>query len=908
MKKKKGWYNKTIEETLNSLHSHRDGLSLAEFEKRLKLFGENKIKEEQKFKALKLFFRKFNSLLIYILMGTSVITFILGQMIEFYSILFVIAFSVVLGFFHEYRAEKSVEALSNLTTKKVEVIRDGKKELILSEHLVPGDIVVIKRGIILPADIRLIQASNIAVNESILTGESQSKNKTASVITKENVDLSDRKNVLFSGTSVMSGTGIGVVFATGLDTEIGKISKTLSSIKMEKTPLQRKIDVMSGRISWAVIGLSIVALTILIGRGEDLTATLILVAALAVAGIPEEFPLALTMALSSGIAKMAKKNAIVKDMASVETLGTTTVICTDKTGTLTQNKMMTVKYNCQGDEVEIDGHPYEPHENFTVDGKKINKNMLAKHKHLFKCAILCNNAEIRKDKKGWQLIGEPTEGALLGLATSAGYKEENVRNENKRVFEEPFDSSKKFMITINKEGTEHTAYLKGAAEKVLEKSKYIRSKGKIRKITKKDVEEIERILHEYSSSALRVLALATKKLNNGKNKKELAHGFVFEGIVGIHDPVREEVFESIEQCKTAGIRIIMITGDHKNTAQAIGLKLGIVNEEYNKVIEGKELDKLTDKQLDKEIVSTAIFARVTPEHKFRIVSSLQRIGEIVAMTGDGVNDAPALKKADIGVSMGKEGTDVAREASNMILTDDAFSSIVSAIKEGRTIYSNIRRFSYFLLSVNAAEVGLILLAIMLNLLTPLTALMILFINVIISSLPALGLSIESTNPKVMHNLPRHPKEKILSGYILLKMATLVPLMIVSAMALFLWEMNYGGGSIETARTYAFLSIIIGELFHAFNARRLHTTIFDKKMLENKYFYLGIVVSAILVLYSIYDPWFNMLLGTIPITGMEWLVIILISSPVLLMSELFKLVIRSELAEQKKQRGVNMIIE
>ena len=909
------WYTSTAESVLKALNATETGLKEKEAEERREKFGINAIEDKKGMGPLKLLWKKLNSMLIYVLLVTSLISLYLGHLIEFYAIMGVIVFTVGLGFIHEYRAEKSVEALKELTAKKVQVIREGKKVEDLAENLVPGDVVVLERGLVIPADVRILESNALSINESILTGESVPKGKIAEKIKDKKADVTEQDNMAFSGTSVMNGSGLAVVVKTGMQTEIGKISERLASIRDQKTPLQKKIDRMSSRISYSVITIAVLAFVFLLFvRGEELGAALILVAALAVAGIPEEFPLSLTMALATGIRRMAHSNAIVKDMGSVETLGTTTVICTDKTGTLTQNKMEVEKLNLGGEDIDVDGKPYDPNATFMIGKKTIDKRQLENHKEFFHTAILCSNASIFKKRRKWELKGEPTEGSLLTVAKAAGFSEDTLKRDNKRVLEEPFDSAKKYMITVNRSHNGHTAHMKGAVEKVLARCTHISKEGRVKRLTAKDKEEIERKMEEYSSQALRVLALATKSLGKGKkSEKELEKvcnkgGYVFRGIAGIKDPVRDEVIGSVRDCKTAGIRIIMITGDHKNTAYAIGKQLGIVTDEYSKAVEGKEIDEMTDKELDKIIPHVAIFARATPEHKFRIVQSLQREGEIVAMTGDGVNDAPALKKADIGVSMGKGGTDVAREASNMVLVDDAFSSIVEAVREGRTIYSNIRRFTYYLLTVNAAEVGIIVMAILFGLTTPLTALMILFINTIISSFPALALSIEPTKKKVMHYLPRDPKDKLLSEYIMLKIAVVLPFIVAGSLGLFLWEMNWGGGDLATARTLAFATLILCELIHAFNARSLHISIFQHGMLKNMYFYSGVTIAVIFTLLSIYTDTGNTILGTTPIAGIYWVYIVLIGSTSLLSTEFVKLVTRSEVEEEKKYQGSDFVIE
>ncbi len=909
---KTAWFSMSVPDIYSSLNTSGKGLSDKEAEKRKEKYGPNQIEDDSGVSAFRLFFSKFNSIIIYILLVAGIMSIYLGHMIEFYVIMGVIGFTVILGFIHEYHAEKSVEALAKLTAKKVELIRNGKKREEFASDLVPGDIVVLKGGTVVPADLRITESNSLSINESILTGESVPKMKTTKTMKDAKLEVSDQKNMAFSGTSVMSGSGYGVVVSTGLDTEIGKISEELASMKDQKTPLQKRVDNMSKRISYTVIVISIFALFYLLMQGEDPNTILVLVAALAVAGIPEQFPLSMTMALASGVNRMAKKNAIVKDMGSVETLGTTTVICTDKTGTLTQNKMMVVRYDLLDGDIDVDGKPYSPDATFKREGKRVPQSMLERDKDFFHTAILCNDSSTFKKRREWRIDGDPTEGALLGLANSAGFKEKDLREKMKRVYEVPFDSSRKYMITVNKEGSGYTAHLKGASERVLKKCTHIRKGGKIKKMTASDKRYIEKKMKEYSSDALRVLALAHKPL--GKSGKESAFardtktGFIFTGIVGIMDPIRNEVIDSIKSCKSAGVRIIMITGDHKDTAFAIGRQLGLIDEKYNRVVEAQEIENMSDIELDKTISNIAIFSRATPDHKLRIVDSLQREGEIVAMTGDGVNDAPALKKADIGVSMGKSGTDVAREASNIVLADDAFSSIVEAVREGRTIYSNIRRFTYYLLTVNATEVGIIMIAILFGLATPLTALMILFINTVVSSFPALGLSVEPTKEKVMRYMPRDPKDKLLSKYLMLKISVVLPVMIFGALGLFLWEMNYGTGDLQRARTLAFLVVIMAELFHSLNARSLHISVFRHGMLKNKYYYTGMLVAIISIIISIYVPWMNMLLETVPVSPMDWLLVVGIGSLALLVTEMMKVIIKSEIEEEDKYQGIDLHLE
>jgi len=919
------WYLKSVDEVLTEVKSLKKGLDETEASLRFKTCGPNKIAEEEKNKTLKLFLRNFNSLLIYILIGSAVISILSNHLVEFIVICVIILFTGFFGFIQEYHAGKSLEALSLLTVSDVVVIRNGKKCKISKENLVKGDIVNLERGMLVPADMRVIESNTLAVDESILTGESDQKYKRINRIDKQGVLVSDQDNMVFAGTSITSGHGLGVVVATGLESEIGKISMTLKQIGYKKSPIQRQIDVMSKRIAYLVISACAFLMILLLSKNVGIFEALILVGAVAVSGIPESFPLALTMALSNGVKRMAKKRAIVKDLSSVETLGTTTVICTDKTGTLTENKMFVERiFFADALELDVKGKGYVPSSIFTLKNKQFNNNNFKKYNNFFKTGILCNNAQLLFKSNEWTLSGESTEGSILALAKSAGFDDKVLCEDNKRIYEVPFNPFEKFMITVNQEKLNgkkiQTAYLKGAAEAVLQKCIYIRTKqGKIRKIKPSDLTKLLKQVHEYANLTYRVLGIATKRVNikntqiKTKSKKPvklktLESGFVFEGFVGINDPVRSQVYEAIKECQDANIKVVIITGDHKHTAMSVGKKLNLIKSRKDLVIEGYELDQMTDDQLDKIISKIVIFSRTTPNHKFRIVNSLQRIGEIVAMTGDGVNDAPALKKADIGISMGKSGTDVAREASNMVLVDDHFSTIVNAIKEGRTIYSNIRRFIYYLLTGNITEVSLILFAVIIGLATPLTALMVLFVNLVTSSFPALALSIEPTRIKVMKQKPRNPKEKLLSKYILLKIGVLVPFLFLGVLALFLWELNLAEGGLAKARTIVFATLIMFELMHSLNARSLHTTIFSNKFFSNKYIFFAIGASLVLTILAIYTSIGQKIFHTVPLSGFEWLIILLVSSLVILVNEAIKALIKSEFKEQKSLKGLSIELD
>jgi Ca2+-transporting ATPase len=917
------WHLKSVDETLTELKTTNKGLVEQEVLSRLKKYGPNSIAKENKNSPLKILVRNFNSLLIYIMAGSALVSLLTDHILEFSVIACIIFLTGILGFVQEYRASKSIDALQQLTAKKVFVTRDGKEHEILAEHLVPGDVVKLRRGMIVPADIRIMESKGLTVDESILTGESVSKSKFSEKLETDAL-ITERTNIIFSGTNVTAGSGVGIVVETGLKSELGKISLTLKEIPQNKSPLQQKIDVMSSNISYGVLIVSFLFFVVLIMKGFSFFETLLLVSAVAVSGIPESFPLALTLALSKGVRNMAKSNAIVKDLNAVETLGTTTIICTDKTGTLTENKMRVVKLMFpDGKELSIEGKGYDPQGVFKIADKEINVKDLKNTDELFRTFILCNNAELKLDNGNWTVYGESTEGALVTLAKSAGLDDVTLRTSSKRIFEIPFDPSIKYMMSVNeeklKDKTITNAYMKGAVEKIIDKCTYFRqSDGRLKEFTKTEKEKILKHVDNYSSLTLRVMGFASKKIpkltieKNGKIKesdlKQLNTGFVFEGIVGIEDPIRPDVYDAIKTCHEAGIKVIMVTGDHRATAESIGTKLGLIKNKGDLIIEGQELDKMSDDELDHNISNVVIFARTTPGHKLRIVSSLQRTGEIVAMTGDGVNDAPALKKADIGVSMGKNGTDVARESSDMILADDNFSTIVKAIKEGRSIYSNIRRFVYYLLSGNFTEVSLMVITALIGIITPLSAIMILFVNIVTSTFPSLALSIEPAHLKIMKQHPRNPKEKLLSNYILLKTLVMVPLLFSGTFLLFIWELAVNNSGIEKARTVAFATLILFELFNGYNSRSLHTTIFNKNFFKNKVMFIATGTSFLLLLLCVYTNAGQYIFKTVPLGIVDWIAIILVSGFAILVSEVIKLLIKSEFEEQGKLKGVEMKVE
>ena len=736
-------HSKTVEQVLKELKTTDKGLSQQEAEERLKQYGLNEIKEGKKISPWQIFINQFKSIVIWILIVATIISAFLGEYIDAIVILAIIILIAVFGFFEEYRAEKAIEALKKLVSLNATVIRDGKKTEIDARHLVIGDIIVLETGDKVPADSRLIEVFNLQAQEAALTGESVPVSKNTKEL-PEKTPIADIKNMVFAGTIIVSGRAKAVVAATGMKTEIGKIATLIEEVKPESTPLQKKMDQLGRWLGAVIICIAVVIFIVgLLVHKAPLLKMLLVAVSLAVAAVPEGLPAVVIISLALGTQRMLKRNALVRRLPSVETLGSTTVICTDKTGTLTVNEMTVKKLFVNGRIIDVSGVGYGTKGQFLYKGKQAGIDDI---ELLLKIGALNNNAELKDNG----IIGDPTEGALVVSAAKAGLIKEELEIEYKRVDEIEFTSERKMMTTIHKHHGERLAFVKGAPEVVLKLCNYIDINGKAKKLTESEKREILDVNHEFANEALRVLGFAYKTLLDTESEKNL----IFVGLQGIIDPPREEVKSAIEKCRKAGVKVIMITGDHEITAKAIAQEIGL----SGKAITGHHLDEI--KNLEDWVEDIAIFARVNPEHKIKIVDALKKKGHIVAMTGDGVNDAPALKKADIGIAMGITGTDVSKEASSMILTDDNFASIVNAIEEGRGTYDNIRKYFAYLISGNIGEIFIIFLGIIFGLPLPLTATQILLINLVTDGLPALALSADPFEPNVMSRRPRKQDEPI----------------------------------------------------------------------------------------------------------------------------------------------------
>lgn len=899
----------------------QQGLSLPEVSKRQETYGLNALPEEAKTPLWKRVLDQFNDVMVIILMVAAVISGFLGDWIEALVIIAVVIVNAVLGVLQEGKAEKAVDALQKMASPSARVIREGKQQVVPSDQVVPGDIVLFEAGDIVPADCRLIQSSNLKCDESALTGESVPVEKSAEFETEQPVGIGDRKNTVFSSTIVTYGKGQGVAFSTGSETEMGKIATRLSGIQQESTPLQVSLNQL-GKVL-AVFCLGVVAVTFIVGLIEkgnpfDLFMTSV---SLAVAAIPEGLAAVVTIVLALGMNKMAKRNAIVKRLLAVETLGSVNVICSDKTGTLTQNEMTVTRIFVDDQSFEVSGSGYAPVGEITTDGQTPAENPILTR--LMTIATLCNDAELQKTASGnWEMIGDPTEGALLSAAGKWGINKLDLSTKHHLKGDLPFDSARKMMTVAYDQFEEGIISLtKGAPDIILERCDTILTSSGVRPLTDQDRQRILAVNSAYATTALRVLAFAYKA-DSGFEKETAETQMTFVGLMGMIDPARPEVRDAVTVCTQAGIRVVMITGDYKDTAVAIAKSLGLMKE-GDKVLTGAELEGMDDVTLQSVCDETAVYARVSPEHKVRIVEALQSRGNIASMTGDGVNDAPALKRADIGVAMGITGTEVAKSAADMILTDDNFSTIVHAVEEGRVIYSNIRKFIGFLLSCNVGEllVVFITMLVMGPNITPLLPIQLLWLNLVTDSFPALALGREKAEPDVMDHPPRRKSDKLLDKEMALSI-------VVQALAIFaavflafnigisrygLWLKSdaalakyqpdasittvYSQGEItgpesewmasDGALTYAFITLILAELLRALSNRSEHYSVFKQGLFSNPTMNRSLAVSILLTLAVVYIPICNPVFDTIPLGLKDWGTILGLSLIPFAIGELFK---------------------
>ena len=878
------WHAVEIEEVLEALETDRGGLSEEEAERRLREYGPNELREEKRVTPLQIFLRQFKSILVIILIVSARVSAYISvrrgePYTDTYVIMAIVILNAILGFYQEYRAEKAVEALKRMVTPKAAVLRGGVERLIDSRWIVPGDIILLEAGNRVPADARLLEVHSLEVDEAPLTGESTPVRKIVEPLPEE-TPIQDRRNMVYMGTLITGGRGVAVVTSTGMQTEFGRIAEMVQRIEVGEPPLKRKMEKMGRQL--AVISIFLCILVFLIGlliHYLDFETLFMTSVSLAVSAIPEGLPAVLTITLALGVSRMARERAIVRRLASVETLGSVTVICSDKTGTLTKNEMTVRRIALLGRIIEVTGAGYTPDGSFLEDGAQIDPKGDRDLELLLRIGVLCSDAHLHKGKEGWGIFGDPTEGALVVAAAKAGLWREELEKAYPRVGEIPFDSMRKRMTTIHltPDGV-RVAYVKGAPEVVLERCTHILERGVRRRITPRDREWILSTTREMASEALRVLAMAYRELpQDGElEAEEVERGLTFVGLQGMIDPPRDEVPEAIKLCRMAGIRPIMVTGDHKLTAIAIAKQIGMLSGgDEEAVLTGAELDGMSDEELEEAVEGISVFARVSPEHKVRIAQALKRRGHIVAMTGDGVNDAPALKAADIGIAMGIKGTDVTKEAADMILEDDNFATIVKAVESGRHIYDNVTKYIRLMLTVNFDEIIEITVCSLLGLPLPLLPIHILWVNLVSDGLPAVALSVDPKDPELMRYPPRDPEEGLLTRFWRFILFAAV-LDFLSDFAPFLY-IYLTTGDAALSRTAAFTSIVLFEFLLAYQCRseRHHILALGwRGLTENRMLFLSVLASTAIQILIIYWPPLQAIFHVKPLSPLQLSICIL----------------------------------
>lgn len=867
------------------------GISNDEVRKRIDQYGLNQLVEKKGRSPLRIFLGQFNNFMIWVLVAAALISGFLKEWVDAVAIIAIVILNAIMGFVQEFRAEKSLAALKKLSSPMSTVIRDGKLIVIPAVEIVPGDLVEIEAGDFVPADSRIVYATgNFSTHEASLTGESTSVEKNTVTIGKEEVALADRSNMIYMGTSVVSGKGRAIVTATGMDTELGKIAGMIQQIEKTGTPLQKKLAEFGKIIVY--ICFILVAVIFLIGylRGEELLELFLTSVSLAVAAIPEGLPAVVTIALALGVQRMVKRHCLIRKLPSVETLGCTTVICSDKTGTLTKNEMTVKSVFVSGKHVEISGIGYKPEGEFTVNRERINPEKVPGLTQLFNISVLCNGAELNKDDTDYSIVGDPTEGALLTMAAKAGIEKKDKEKEYVFFEEIPFDSERKKMTIIRKKNLSYVAFVKGAPDILLSNCNKIEENGVIRPINETDNKNITDANFGFANNAMRVLAFAYRFFETLPDKRDAASiekDMVFLGLAAMIDPPRPEAKLAIQDCRTAGIRSVMITGDHKNTAMAIARELGMY-QENSLSYTGEELDHISDGDFRDVVERTAVYARVSPEHKLRIVKAWRNRDEVVAMTGDGVNDAPAVKEADIGVAMGITGTDVTKEVSEMVITDDNFASIVSGVEEGRGIYDNIRKFVHYLLSCNAGEILVMLTASLLGWRVPLLPIQILWVNLVTDGFPALALGIDPIDKNVMKRPARPKNEPVITRKMGGMIITQGVFLACCSLLAYWFVLVVEKGSIERARTACFIVLACSQLVHSFNCRNMKESIFKIGFFTNSTLILAALFSFSLQMSVIYIPFLQDVFKTVPLGLNDWLLVVAISSFPLWAMELVKL--------------------
>jgi len=908
---KNNWHTIDIETVLELFHVKKEkGLSTEVAEKNLREYGLNELKQGETISPFTIFLNQFKDFMVIVLLIATLISGLLGEYTDAITIIAIVVINAILGFIQEYKAERSLQALKEMAAPNANVLRDGEWQTIPASEVCPGDLIHIESGDRVPADVRLFSCSDLYIEESALTGESIPVNKRDNTIVLEEIPLGDQKNMAFMGTMVTRGTANGVVVATGMETEMGKIADLIQSTEEAETPLQRRLEQL-GKILIA-LSLALTALVVITGiwHGQNAYAMFLAGVSLAVAAIPEGLPAIVTIALALGVQRMIKRKAIVRKLPSVETLGSADVICSDKTGTLTQNKMTITEIWVGGEEIEVTGTGYNPLGNFNHGSYEVKPSRHAALKKLLEIGVLCNNAHLvedKEEKKGvfnrskikWKLQGDPTEGALVVAGAKANIVKEELEQIWVRKKEFPFDSTRKMMSVLVQKHNKQMVAVKGAPDVLLEQCKWMIWQGKVVAITPQLKENVKQSIYKMGSNALRNIGIAYKELELGQfveSIEQAESNLIFVGVVGMIDPPREEVKQAIHTCKKAGIKTIMITGDHQITAEAIAKKLQILPP-TGLTVNGQDLYNMSNNEFMEKVDNIYVYARVSPEHKLRIVQALQEKGHVVAMTGDGVNDAPAIKAADIGISMGMTGTDVSKEASSLILSDDNFATIVAAIEEGRAIYDNIRKFIRYLLASNVGEILTMFFAMLAGLPLPLVPIQILWVNLVTDGLPAMALGVDQAESSIMNRPPRDSKENVFARGLGWKIISRGFLIGLATLAVFVYTLQTEPDNLIKAQTMAFTTLVMAQLIHVFDCRS-DKSVFHRNPFENKYLIMAVLSSLLLLVGVIYIEQLQPIFKTVDLTVQDWGLVTLAGSIPTLFFGIQKLFVRKAYSLRK----------
>lgn len=885
------WWHLDIQEvSVQQKVDLKNGISDDEAARRLARFGPNRLDSKEGPSPFKIFIEQFHDFIIWVLIAAALVSGFLKEWVDSLAIIAIVILNAILGFVQEYKAAKALVALKKMCSPNSKVIRSGERKMVPSQDLVTGDLIELEAGDSIPADSRLAWiTSNFSVQEASLTGESTPVLKTTVALDEKDISLADRANMVYMGTYVASGKAKAIIVDTGMQTELGKIAGMVQQAGQEQTPLQKKLEQFGKWIVYLCFALVGCVFLLEWLRGGKLVEVFLTAVSLAVAAIPEGLPAVVTISLALGVHRMVRRNAIIRKLPSVETLGCATVICSDKTGTLTKNEMTVQSIYAGGKLFTVTGTGYEPKGGILIGREKVNLKEYPDLDKALRCGVLCNGASLTKDRGGYKASGDPTEIAFLTAAAKEGIFKQDLERDFLFVDEIPFDSERKKMTIIRSDKDTSIAFVKGAPDVLLNDCTSIEDNGAVRAITPEDRVKLQKVNDELSGNAMRVLAVAYKYLdknNINRDADEVERVLTFAGLVAMIDPPRDEAKIAIKQCMDAGIKTVMITGDHKNTAVAIARMLGFFGKD-SMALSGAELDGLNDEDLYNEAQRVAVYARVSPEHKLRVVRALKKHGDVVAMTGDGVNDAPAVKEADIGVAMGISGTDVTKEVSDMVITDDNFASIVAAVEEGRGIYDNIKKFVHYLLSCNAGEILVMFVSSLIGMPVPLLPIHILWVNLVTDGLPALALGVDPVDPDVMKRAPRKSNEAVVTregAFLMLIQGSFIAFCSLFA---FIFVLSVENAGIERARTAAFIVLSCSQLFHSFNCRSMKESLFRIGIFTNKKLIAAAIISFLLQMMVVYVPFFQGVFKTEALSLSDWLLVIGISSLPLWAMEIYK---------------------